>query len=281
MFNVSTATNSEIIDLWTHGKSPHTVAAYRRYACRFLETIGDKPLREVSLMDLQLWQMSLSSSPSSQRIALGAIKSLLSFSHKLGVIEQNVGILLRSPAVKDRLAEKILTEAEVQQLIQGATTPRNRVILRLLYYGGLRVSELCALTWADLKPRSDGGQVTILGKGGKTRVILLMAGLWDEVMELGKGVRKNDPVLVSTMGGHLCRTQVYYVVKQAALKAGLSSDISPHWLRHSHASHSLDRGAPLHLVQKTLGHSSITITERYLHAHPDDSSGLYLSEEYK
>jgi integrase/recombinase XerD len=72
--------------------------------------------------------------------------------------------------------------------------------------------------------------------------------------------------------------QAERIVKQAARKAGLknASEVSPHWLRHAHASHAMDRGAKIHLVQTTLGHSDISTTGRYLHAHPDESSALYL-----
>ncbi len=66
------------------------------------------------------------------------------------------------------------------------------------------------------------------------------------------------------------------IVREAAHRVGIEGNVSPHWLRHSHASHSLERGAPIHLVQKTLGHSSIATTGRYLHANPADSSALYL-----
>ena len=76
--------------------------------------------------------------------------------------------------------------------------------------------------------------------------------------------------------GKLHPTRIRKIVTQAALRAGITKKVSPHWLRHSHASHALDRGAPLHLVRDTLGHVSIKTTGKYLHARPDDSSGLYL-----
>ena len=273
-----TVTNSELIELWVHGCSRHTSDAYRRYARRFFDHLGNKPLVQVTLSDIQAWQVSLISSANSQRVAIGAIKSLFSFAHKLGVIPVNVGILVRSPPAAERLAEKILTLAEVQLLIDTETNPRNRAILRMLYSGGLRVSELCGLKWRDFKPRGDGGQVTVFGKGGKTRTVLLAPGVWGEVCQLRGDALDDDPVFLSGKGGHLCRTQVFYIVKAAANRAGISGNVSPHWLRHSHASHSLDRGAPIHLVQQTLGHSSIAITEKYLHARPTDSSALYLPD---
>ena len=81
----------------------------------------------------------------------------------------------------------------------------------------------------------------------------------------------------SAKGGHLDPAQTHRVVKAAAVRAGLPAAISAHWLRHAHASHALDRGAPIHLVQATLGHASVATTSRYLHARPSDSSSRYLA----
>ena len=80
----------------------------------------------------------------------------------------------------------------------------------------------------------------------------------------------------SRKGGHLDPSAVHRIVKAAAERAGLSEEVSAHWLRHGHASHSLERGAPIHLVQATLGHASVATTGRYLHARPTDSSARYL-----
>jgi integrase/recombinase XerD len=273
----------ELVALWLHGKSPNTVASYRRHVEGFLQH-ADKPLHDITLLDIQAWQLSLSAkSPASQQTALAALKSLLSFGHQLGVLPLNVGKLARSPKVKDRLNERILSEEEVRLMLSGETQPRNRAILRLLYSGGVRVSELCALKWRDLKPRPTGGQITVLGKGDRTRTILLPFGVWDDLCQLRGGAGTDDPVFCSRQAGlendrHLSRKQVYRIVRAAARRAGIEGSVSPHWLRHSHASHSLDRGAPLHLVRQTLGHSSIAITEKYLHARPDDSSALYLED---
>ncbi|NWF58992.1 MAG: tyrosine-type recombinase/integrase [Fischerella sp.] len=275
----TTLSNTELVDLWLHGKSANTVDGYRRYAQRFFRHIGNKPLSECTLMDIQMWSITLGGSNNSKRVAVGAIKSLFSFAKQLGVISSNLGILVKSPTAKNRLAERILTEDEVQLVINNTTNGRDRAIIRLLYFAGLRVSELCALKWRDLKARGDGGQITVFGKGEKTRTVLVGAGIWREIQELKGYASKDDPVFVSAKGGHLCRSMVFHIVKNAAKRAGLEGNVSPHWLRHSHASHSLDRGAPIHLLQKTLGHSSVAITEMYLHARPTDSSGLYLPDE--
>lgn len=273
-------TQGRLIEMWLHGLSPQTQERYRRTSRRFLDFVN-KPLHLVTLADLQGWQLTLLDlSPSSQRTALATIKSLLSFGHKIGVLPENIGLQMRSPKAKDCLHERILGEQEVQAMIALETNDRNRVILLLLYASGLRVSELCQLTWKDLKPRGDSGQVTVLGKGSKTRTVLLPAAVWHEVMQLRGDAHSGDAVFCSRegddMGRHLHRSQIHRIVAAAASRAGIEGKVSPHWLRHSHASHSLEHGAPIHLVQATLGHSDITTTSRYLHASPSDSSAMYL-----
>ena len=271
--------NERLLEMWLDGLSNHTVDSYRRYVGLFLDFVN-KPLHLVTLADLQLWRRTLDYlAPSSQGTAMAAVKSLLSFGHRLGVLPTNVGIGVKSPKVKDTLNERILSESEVMAMISLETDQRNRVMLRLLYAGGLRVSELCALKWKDLIARNQSGQVTVFGKGGKTRVVLLPPGVWQELSQLRGKSRGEEPVLPSRQGGgHLDRSQVYRIVRAAAKQAGIEGKVSPHWLRHAHASHSLERGAPLHLVQATLGHSSVATTERYLHARPNDSSAMYLPE---
>ena len=272
-------TTAELIDLWLHSKSPETIAAYRRYAQSFFASAG-KSIREVTLIDLQAWQLTLSSkSASSQKTAIAAIKSLFTFARELGILQSNLGKLVQVPKVKDTLAEKILLPEQVEKMISMEKSKRNRILLKLLYAAGLRASEICSLTWRDLKSREEGGQITIFGKGGKTRAIVLGKNLWRELLSLRGGYSASDPVFRSrsAINGtyHLNRKQIYRIVKAAANRAGIEGDVSPHWLRHSHASHSLSKGAPINLVRDTLGHSSIAVTEKYLHVMPNESSALY------
>jgi integrase/recombinase XerD len=276
----SSDATERLIEMWLHGLSPQTQNQYRRYSRRFLEFVN-KPPTLISLADIQGWQLSLGSlSSSSQRTAIAAIKSLLSFGHKIGVLENNVGNSMRSPKARDCLNERILSLDEVANMISLEGNQRNQLILLLLYSAGLRVSELCQLKWKDVKQRGESGQVTVLGKGGKVRTVLLPASVWNEICKHRCDADASAPVFQSREGDdngqHLDRTQVYRIVASSAIRAGIQGKVSPHWLRHAHASHSLDRGAPIHLVQQTLGHSSVATTSRYLHARPNDSSALYL-----
>ena len=154
--------------------------------------------------------------------------------------------------------------------------PRNRAILLTLYTGGFRVAELCSLKWSDLQNRDTAGQITVFGKGAKTRTVLMPSSVWNAVQLLRNDAKENAPVFRSRKGGHLDESQVWRIVRKASKRAGIEKEVSCHWLRHAHASHALDRGAPIHLVQATLGHSSISTTGKYLHARPTESSSSYL-----
>ncbi len=276
---VQRATDSDVqvVALWLHGRPAETQRAYRREADRLRVFVG-KPLAAVTLGDVQAYADTLINlAPSSQGRALGAVKSLLAFAHRLGYLPFDVGRAVRVPARRDTLAQRILSEAEVHRLLALEPVPRNRVLLRFLYASGVRVSEAVGVCWKDMTSRDEGGQVTVHGKGGKTRHILLPPAIWRELIALRSDAESAAPLFRSQRGGHLHPSQVLRIVKAAARRAGLSGAESPHWLRHAHASHALDRGAPIHLVQATLGHSSVATTGRYTHARPTDSSARYLA----
>jgi site-specific recombinase XerD len=162
--------------------------------------------------------------------------------------------------------------------VRGARARRDRILLEVLYAGGLRVSELVALTWSDVLPR-EGGQVqlSVVGKGGVVRQVLLPAAVSRSLLSVRGDAGADAPVFASRKGGGpLLARAVRGTVSRAAAKAGLEAPISPHWLRHAHASHAIDRGATLPEVQSTLGHSNVATTSGYLHARPESSSGLRL-----
>lgn len=270
-------TDEQLIALWLHGRSKATQRAYRADVERFLAYVG-KPVQGVKLGELQAFADSLEGlAPTSRARILSAVKSLLSFAERTGYTPLNIGAALRLPKLKNKLAERIVSEAAVQKMLALETNPRNHALLRLLYAAGLRVSEACGLCWRDLQERGDAGQITVFGKGGKTRAILLTAETWAELIALRGDAGAEMPVFRSRKGGAaLDESQAWRIVKAAAKRAGLADSFSPHWLRHAHASHSIDRGAPISTVQSTLGHDSVATTSKYLHARPNDSSSRYL-----
>ena len=266
-----------LIELWLHGRSPHTQRAYRQDIDLFLDYV-DKPIREITLSDLQAFSDSLFQKDlahSSVKRTLWGIKSMFSFAAKLQYISFNVGLPLKLPATKDCLSERILSEEEVHTIIDSIENDRDRLIVKTLYYTGLRISELVSLKWKDFQFRNEGGQLTYLGKGGKTNTIMIPQHLWDELMLLRTTIDENSPVFRSKKGGHIHVGHARRIVKKYGLKA-IGKGATPHFYRHSHASHALDNGCPIHLVQRQLNHSSIATTGRYLHVRPTESSSKYL-----
>ncbi|OCL28774.1 hypothetical protein U472_00140 [Orenia metallireducens] len=266
--------------MWLYGKSNHTQRGYQRDVSEFLEYIELESLREVRLEDLQdfsnfLEEKGLADSTRARK--LSAIKSLFSFANKIGYLYYNVGTPIQTPKVKNRLGEKILSEEEIFRMLANTKNQRNYVLIRLMYVSGARVSEICSLKWRDAQIHKDAGVLNIFGKGGKTRTVFLSPKTWEELIKLKKEANQDDPIFESQKGGHLDPSAAYRIVKKVAKKAGIDKEVSPHWLRHAHASHALDKGVAPHVVRDTLGHSSIATTNRYSHARPEDSSARSLS----
>ena len=270
-------TDQQLIALWLHGHSEHTQRAYGADVQRLLTFVG-KPLVAITLADLQAFADSLSElSTNSRKRALSSVKSLFTFAQRLGYLRFNVGAALKTPKAKNTLAERILTEAEVHAMIALTSNRRDQVLLRLLYASAGRVSEVCALCWRDVQPNGDSGQVALFGKGEKTRHVKLSKATWQALIAQRGEAKAADPVFKSRKGGNLDESQAWRIVHQAAQRAGIAGSVSPHWLRHSHATHALDRGATVTLVRDTLGHSSLAVTSMYTHARPTESSALHLA----
>ncbi|WP_019503205.1 tyrosine-type recombinase/integrase [Pleurocapsa sp. PCC 7319] len=285
--NVLTRAQSdrELVLIWLGDKSRTTRVSYSSIVTGFFDFIN-KPLAQVQIEDLQLWhrRLQLTDKPSTVANKIRAIKSLFSYGVKVGYLEINVGSYIKCPRVKEKLAQRILSESDCLKLIEATKSEhdgpneryaeRNRAILSLMYGCGLRVSEVCALTWGDLQALTDGGKCTVFGKGGETRVVLIPYSVWKLIVKQPKLI---DAVFVSRTGKPLERTIIYKIVKQCAKRAGVSGKASCHWLRHSHASHAIESGCNLRLLQQSLGHSKLETTERYLHINPDRGSSQFIN----
>jgi integrase/recombinase XerC len=265
-----------IVRLWLHGRAENTIAAYRRDVAGFFSATG-KPLVDIQLADLQAFADSMATtSPATRARHLAAVRSLISFAVQMGYLTSDPGKALRIEKASVASIERILSEVEISRLIGAARNARDRVLLRLLYGCGLRASEAAALRRRDLTARKRGGEARILGKGRKLRTVEIPPALWREIAELSGSAGPDAPVIPGENGKPLHRQAVFRAARGAARRAGLEQKVSPHWLRHSHASHALDNGAPLQAVQRDLGHASATTTSRYLHKRAGDSSSQYL-----
>ena len=152
---------------------------------------------------------------------------------------------------------------------------RSRVV-RVPLISGARLEETCQLRWKHVHPLPDGrATVTLHGKGGKTRHVLISAEVGAELEQLRGDSGDESHVFATRSGRALHPSNVRALLARHATRAGLRR-VSPHCFRHAHASHALDNGAPVHIVQATLGHASLATTSRYVHAKPMDSAGMYL-----
>ena len=212
--------------------------------------------------------------PTSLRRRAASIRGFYRFAYGDGLIERDVAAHLDLPR-QPRLLPETLTVAEVDALLEAAPDLRSRALLELLYAAGLRVSEALGLDCEDLS--TDGGFVRVIGKGDKERLVPVgdIALDWlvrwiDEgrpaLLALSHvGPARGGPLFLGDRGGRLARQQAFAVVKAAARSAGLPDAISPHTLRHSFATHLLEGGADLRIVQELLGHASISTTQLYTH----------------
>ena len=294
-------TDDQLIAMWLHDKAKQTQEEYTRDIQQFRVYVS-VPLKLLTLPDLQAYADELrllDIKPATIARRLKSIKSLLSFAQKTGYIRFNIGTMVKVPKLKKTLAERIMSEEQVFTMLAKEANPRNHALLRLLYASGIRVSELCDLQWKDVQARGATGQITVFGKGEKTRTVLLKPETYKELMGIRDDAPPGAPVFRSRGGAHgksgrkLDPSQVTRIVEAAACRAGIAvytetivvdgkqvkrkrSRVSPHWLRHAHASHALDNGASIAVVKETLGHESIETTAGYTHARPGTSSAQYL-----
>ncbi len=270
------STDEDFLNVWLANRPNTTARTYRTAARQFLSFVG-KPIRAIVLEDLQQWCTELTNKYKSTTVKnkVNSIKSMLSFALKVGYTQINIGAAIKAKKPWEELSKRIISKDEIRKLIAAGKTSRDRLIMECLYIMGLRISELHQLEWPDLRAKDDGSAIaTIKGKGCKTRFVNLPKPLYEKLLQQ-KG--STTWLFSNYKGERLSLRSINYIIKEAALKAGITEKVSAHWFRHAHASHSLDAGCDLNLLKETLGHSSLAITSVYLHANPDRSSSQFLS----
>lgn len=205
---------------------------------------------------------------------LSGIKNFYRYLRLEGIMETDPTELLESPSVGSRLPS-VLSLEEIDALIAAMedtpTGRRNRAIVETMYGCGLRVSELCALQISHIDFRN--AVMLIRGKGSKERLVpvneVALARIKNYIdtdrNEVPIVPADADTVFVSHRGRHLSRVMIFYILRDAAERAGIRTPLSPHTLRHSFATHLLEGGANLRAIQQMLGHESIATTQIYLH----------------
>lgn len=186
--------------------------------------------------DLQDYIAARPGSSATVALTAAALKSLFAFAQEVGYLRFNIGAAVKVPPIKNTLAERIMAEADALLMIRQEPSLRNRVLLTVLYGGGLRISEVCGLRWRDLMARDEAGQATVFGNGGKTRAVLLSAATWKVLTALRSDAPAVAPVFLSRKGGALDPSAVHRVVKAAAARAGLPGEVSARAVSTSAAS---------------------------------------------
>jgi integrase/recombinase XerD len=273
------------------GLSDRTIKAYHRDLDRlleFLEGRGIQRPRDIDHRDLREHVYALKErglAPSSIRRALSSMRTYFAFLLAEGVLEADPSERLESPRVGRKLPE-FLSEKEVVRLLEAPRAEhrlfwRDRAILELLYATGIRVSELTELRRSDLE--LDEGFCTVFGKGSKERMVPVggaarrAIGRYLEKVRPGLEKGEGEGVLfLNARGRPLSRMTIWTIVRENAERAGLRMRVSPHTLRHSFATHLLERGADLASVQELLGHADISTTQIYTHVDREYLQGIHL-----
>lgn len=278
--------NDALIDrfcdhLWLEdGLAKLTLAAYRRDLTAFghwLERERNQALNAAASGDVEAWlawRFARHARPRSAARYTSTLKRFYRYLLRENLIAADPTLNLDSPKLP-RALPKTLTEADVERLLDSADTStslglRDRAMLETLYATGLRVSELVGLTLTAVN--LNDGVLRVTGKGNKDRLVPLgeEAVQWlrrylEEARPLLLANKLCDQVFVTARGSGMTRQAFWYLIKRRARTAGISRPLSPHTLRHAFATHLLNHGADLRVVQMLLGHSDISTTQIYTH----------------
>ena len=272
------------------GVAKNTLSSYRRDLRRYSKHLSDRGIHDLAKVgehDVSEFLVALRrGDPEAGAVALSAVsaaraliavRGLHRFAAAEGLAELDVARAVRPPTPGRRLP-KSLTIDEVLALLEGAggdgpsdgpLTLRNRALLELLYSTGSRISEAVGLDVDDID--TEARSVLLRGKGGKQRLVpvgrpavqALDAYLVRGRPDLARRGRATPAIFLNARGGRLSRQSAWQVLQDAAERAGITSGVSPHMLRHSFATHLLEGGADVRVVQELLGHASVTTTQIY------------------
>lgn len=261
--------------------SKYTSINYSHDLKEFKEFAKDIPLEKIDYLLLRRFLAHLKNNNLSKRTInrkLSCLRSFFKFLFKEGLVKTNPATLLSSPK-QDRHLPQFLTEDETLKLIEAADLTsvlglRDRAILETLYSTGMRVSELTGLDIDDIDFVS--GVVKVKGKGKKERLLPIGSRAIEAIRSsLDKRPKKNEVVFLNKNNTRLTTRGARLIFNRYIKKVSLKSGISPHTLRHSFATHLLNRGADLRSVQELLGHSNLSTTQIYTHLTTERIKAVY------
>jgi len=243
-------------ELKLRGLSPLTVRNYSFFVDKFLKKTN-KPTEELNQEDVRNYLASMFEDKSKNTIMLAAAALKFFFTE---ILKKEVGNI-KMPKKEKKLPE-VLTKSEVSKLLNSAETRKSRLILSLLYSSGLRVSELVNLKPSDISFSENIGWVRG-GKGSKDRMFTLSPNLASELSDYLK--KKENTKYLFSQNEPLTTRNIQKIVKNLRDRADIKKKVTPHTLRHSFATHLLESGTDIRMIQALLGHSSLSTTQIYTH----------------
>ncbi len=246
-------------ELILRGSSPRTVATYRAQVARFLAHVGKDPAT-VTVDDIKAFLANLKTKHGASNATLAITRAALRF-----LFHEVLGmpiVRLKTPRIEKRLPT-VLSKAEVRRLLDAAPRDKSRLILALLYSSGFRVSELCHLKVKDLELDQRRAWVRS-GKGAKDRLVILSASVCTMLREYVES-RNQLFLFPGDDAGTLSPRTVQEMIQRTAKRAKIDKRVTPHVLRHSFATHLLEAGTDIRLIQELLGHSNLQTTQIYTH----------------
>ncbi len=246
-------------ELKLRGFSERTVQTYLYQNQKFLEFNHKKP-EEIQEIDIKEYLGHMLSDKKDAHTSVALAKAALKFYYD-EILKKNI-VTLKTPKLARKLPE-ILTKEEVKRLLTTLTHTKSRIIIKLLYSSGIRLSECLHLKIEDLELGNKIGWVRG-GKGNKDRMFILSEDVSAEILHYINAQNRRSGYLFTGSGGnHLTPRNIQKMVKKAAQNAGIQKQITPHKLRHSFATHLLESGTDIRIIQELLGHSNLQTTQIY------------------
>jgi len=243
-------------ELKLRGFSPLTVRNYSFFVQKFLEQT-EKTSADLDEEDVRKYLASLFENKSKNTIMLAAASLKFFYSE---ILDKEVG-KIKIPK-KDRKLPEVLTKEEVKKLIDSTETKKSRLIISVLYSSGLRVSELVNLKKEDINFEENIGKVR-KGKGSKDRIFTISRNLVKELKHYLQ--KRKDNVYLFSKDKPLTTRNIQKIIKHTKQKAEITKKVTPHTLRHSFATHLLENGTDIRIIQVLLGHASLNTTQIYTH----------------
>ena len=261
------------------GLSPNTLAAYRADLTALSRWLAERNIpilgtTRADLLNFIAWRVDAGARPRSTARQLSSFRRFFRYLVREGTLREDPTAQIAMPKI-GRSLPKSLTEEEVEALLSAPVVSdplgnRDRAMLEVLYATGLRVSELVNLRHGQVNINQ--GVIRILGKGNRERLIPLGEEAMRWLTEFAGGARseillerQTDYLFPTRRGDRMTRQAFWHIIKRYARKSGISKELSPHTLRHAFATHLLNHGADLRVVQMLLGHSDLSTTQIYTH----------------